>query len=155
MLFRSYLEPDAVVGDLSLGQRQRIEIVKAIVRGADLLILDEPTSNLSPPEIAGLFAVMRRLWNEGRSVIFISHKLGEVLEICDEVVVLRDGEVTGRCPVANATRGDLARMMVGREIKPVPHRSVSPSGEEILSVDEMTLRDRSGFERLRDRKSVV
>jgi general nucleoside transport system ATP-binding protein len=144
------LEPDAVVGDLSLGQRQRIEIVKAIVRGADLLILDEPTSNLSPPEIAGLFAVMRRLWKEGRSVIFISHKLGEVLEICDEVVVLRDGEVTGRCPVANATRGDLARMMVGREIKPVPHRSVSASGEEILSVDRLTLRDRSGFERLRD-----
>ena len=126
--YRLDLKPDAVVGDLSLGQRQRVEIVKAILRGADLLVLDEPTSNLSPPEIAGLFAVMRRLWQEGRSVIFISHKLGEVLEICDEVVVLRDGEVTGRCPVANATRGDLARMMVGREIKPLSDRPESSIG---------------------------
>ena len=119
--------------------------MKAILRGADLLVLDEPTSNLSPPEIAGLFAVMRRLWQEGRSVIFISHKLGEVLEICDEVVVLRDGEVTGRCPVANATRGDLARMMVGREIKPLPHRPVSASGQEILSVDWINAARPIGF----------
>jgi general nucleoside transport system ATP-binding protein len=144
------LNPNAVVGDLSLGQRQRVEIVKAILRGADLLILDEPTSNLSPPEVAGLFLVMRRLRNEGRSVIFISHKLGEVLEICEEVVVLRDGEVTGQCPVANATRSDLAKMMVGRDISALVHRPVLESRKEILSVDRLTLRDRSGFERLRD-----
>jgi general nucleoside transport system ATP-binding protein len=144
------LDPEAVVGQLSLGRRQRIEIVKAILRGADLLILDEPTSNLSPPEVSGLFGVMRRLRQEGRSVIFISHKLGEVLEICDEVVVLRDGEVVGLCPVANATRGDLARMMVGREINSVFSRSAFAPGKEMLRLDRLTLRDRSGLERLRD-----
>ncbi len=144
------LDPDALVDDLPLGRRQRIEIVKAILRGADLLILDEPTSNLSPPEVAGLFGVMQRLREEGRSVIFISHKLGEVLEICDEVVVLRDGAVVGRSLVANATRDDLARMMVGREINAVLNRSASPKGKEVLRLDQLTLRDRSGLERLRD-----
>jgi general nucleoside transport system ATP-binding protein len=144
------LDPDAVVGDLSLGRRQRIEIVKAILRGAELLILDEPTSNLSPPEVSGLFGVMHRLRKEGRSVVFISHKLGEVLEICDEVVVLRDGGVVGVSSVANATRGDLARMMVGREINSVLSRSASAPGKEVLRLDRLTLRDRAGLERLRD-----
>ena len=78
--------------------------MKAILRGAELLVLDEPTSSLSPPEIAGLLDVLRRLRDEGRSVIFISHKLGEVLEVCDEVVVLRDGEVAGRAAAAGDRR---------------------------------------------------
>jgi ABC-type uncharacterized transport system ATPase subunit len=144
------LEPNAVVGDLPFGHRQRVEIVKAILRGADLLILDEPTSNLSPPEVAGLLGVMRRLRQEGRSVIFISHKLGEVLEICDEVVVLRDGEVAGSCSVDRATRAQLARMMIGRDIGQTPRHQEHPSGSEILSVDGVSVRDRSGLDRLRE-----
>src|SRR5258708_13169429 len=139
------LDPNALVGDLSLGRRQRVEIVKAILRGAELLILDEPTSNLSPPEVAGLFAVMGRLRSEGRSLIFISHKLGEVLEICEEVVVLRDGEVTGRRLVKNATRADLARMMIGRDIGVSAGRGESVPGEEILSVKGLSTSDHGGM----------
>jgi simple sugar transport system ATP-binding protein len=144
------LEPNAVVGELSFGHRQRVEIVKAILRGADLLILDEPTSNLSPPEVAGLLGVMRRLREEGRSVIFISHKLGEVLEICDEVVVLRDGEVAGSCSVDGATRAQLARMMIGRDIYHAPRLAEHAPGPELMSVQGISIRDRAGFERLRE-----
>ncbi len=90
--------------------------MKAILAGAELLILDEPTSNLSPPEVAGLMEVMRKLKAKGHAIIFISHKLDEVLEICDEVVVLRDGAVTGRSPTKGATKASLAHMMVGRDV---------------------------------------
>ena len=86
------VDPDATVGQLPYGRRQRVEIVKAIIRGADLLVLDEPTSNLSPPEVKQLLNVMRQLRDQGKSVIFISHKLGEILDICDDVIVLRDGQ---------------------------------------------------------------
>ena len=106
------LDPDARVADLPLGRRQRVEILKAVLRGAELLILDEPTSNLAPPEIDGLLAVLRRLRSEGKGVVFISHKLGEVLSVCDEVVVLRGGRVVSRGPVAGASRDDLAAAMV-------------------------------------------
>jgi simple sugar transport system ATP-binding protein len=98
------LDPAAEVGRLPLGRRQRVEILKAILRGADLLVLDEPTSNLSPPEVSGLLEVMRRLRAEGKSIIFISHKLHEVLEICDEIVVLRDGKAVGRMPARSPPR---------------------------------------------------
>ena len=91
------LDPDAVVGDLSFGKRQRLEIVKALLRGAELLVLDEPTSNLSPPEVTALLAVMQRIASDGRSIIFITHKLGEVFQVCEEVIVLRDGKNAGRC----------------------------------------------------------
>jgi simple sugar transport system ATP-binding protein len=114
------LDPDAPVAGLSLGRRQRVEILKAILRKADLLILDEPTSNLAPPEVADLLAILRRLKSEGKGIVFISHKLPEVLEVCDDVVVLRAGRVTGRAPVAGASRAQLAEMMVGRDIT-APH----------------------------------
>ncbi|HET9019889.1 MAG TPA: ATP-binding cassette domain-containing protein, partial [Acetobacteraceae bacterium] len=110
------LDPDAPVASLPLGRRQRVEILKAILRDAELLILDEPTSNLAPTEVAGLLAILRRLRAEGKGIVFITHKLPEVLEVCDEVVVLRAGRVAGRAPVAGASRGQLAEMMVGRDI---------------------------------------
>jgi len=144
------LDPHAMIGELPFGQRQRVEIMKLILRGADLLILDEPTSNLSPPEVAGLLGVMRRLREEGHSVIFISHKLGEVLEICDEVVVLRDGQAIGRCAVEGATRADLARMMVGREIGTSAHRAEREAGTETLVVSRLSRFDAAGVERLRE-----
>jgi ABC-type uncharacterized transport system ATPase subunit len=143
------LDPDALVGDLPLGLQQRVEILKAVLRGADFLILDEPTSNLSPPEVAGLFGILRRLRAEGRSVVFISHKLGEVLELCDEVVVLRDGEVAGACPVAGVRREDLARMMVGRDVPPRLERTAREPGAEVLAVVDLRGRDAAGVERLR------
>src|SRR5215831_4852824 len=144
------LDPHAVVGELPFGLRQRVEIMKLILRGADLLILDEPTSNLSPPEVAGVLEIMRRLRDQGRSVIFISHKLGEVLEICDNIVVLRDGEVAGRCAAAGATREQLACMMVGREVSAAVGRADRSPGREMLAVSGLALRDAHGVERLRD-----
>src|SRR5712692_10369405 len=142
------LEPDARVGALPLGRQQRVEIVKAILRGAELLILDEPTSNLSPPEVTGLLQVLRRLRDEGRSVIFISHKLGEVLDVCDEVVVLRDGAVAGRARTTDTDRNSLARMMVDRDVStPIERRALAP-GHERLVVTDLRAVDAAGIERL-------
>jgi simple sugar transport system ATP-binding protein len=144
------VNPRATVGRLPYGKRQCVEIMKAILRGADLLVLDEPTSNLSPPEADRLLEAMRRLREQGRSVIFISHKLGEVLDICDDIVVLRDGEVTGRCSAAGATRAELAHMMVGRDVTTPIDRVNRAPGPEILAVTRLSHTDETGIERLRE-----
>ncbi len=133
------LDPDAIVGDLPLGRRQRVEIVKTLMRGADLLILDEPTSNLSPPEIGQLLRILRRLRDEGRSVVFISHKLGEVIEICDRIVVLRDGRVVGSRETGDASRSDLARLMVERDVHAPLGRADRPVGEVELALEDIML----------------
>ena len=146
--WRLEVDPDARVGDLPLGLQQRVEILKAILRGAELLILDEPTSNLSPPEVTVLLDFLRRFRGEGRAVVFISHKLAEVLELCDEVVVLRDGEVVGTRPVAGASGADLARMMVGREVASGHEWTPREAGAELLLVVDLHGRDAAGVERL-------
>jgi simple sugar transport system ATP-binding protein len=110
------VDPSAKVWQLSVGMQQRVEIVKALYRGADLLILDEPTASLTPPEIHELFGVLRRLKAEGHAVIFISHKLDEVMEISDRVTVLRDGRVVDTVDTAKTDKATLARLMVGREV---------------------------------------
>ncbi len=134
------LDPDTMVAGLSLGRRQRVEILKALIRGVDLLILDEPTSNLTPPEVAGLFAVLRRLRAEGKGVVLISHKLHEILDVTDVVVVLRDGRVSGRRPTAQATARDLARMMVERDVTTALDRApVTTGGPALLSVDDLSV----------------
>ena len=114
------LDPEARVADLPLGRRQRVEILKAILRDAELLVLDEPTSNLAPSEVADLLTILRRLRAEGKGIVFITHKLPEVLDVCDEVVVLRAGRVAGRAPIEGVSRAQLAEMMVGRDIT-TPH----------------------------------
>jgi simple sugar transport system ATP-binding protein len=144
------LDPAAEVGQLPLGRRQRVEILKAILRGADLFVLDEPTSNLSPPEVSGLLEVMRRLRAEGKSIIFISHKLHEVLEICDEIVVLRDGKAVGRMPAAVATKAELARLMVGRDISEPLNRAEIPAGPALLTLEDIRLPAREGGVALHD-----
>jgi general nucleoside transport system ATP-binding protein len=111
------LDPRAVVRDLSPGERQRVEIVKALIQGARLLVLDEPTSVLTPAEVDALFAVLRRFVAEGSSVVFVSHKLAEVEVLADAVTVLRRGAVVGRRSAADGLdRRDLARLMVGRDL---------------------------------------
>ncbi len=110
------LDPDARVADLPLGRRQRVEILKAILRDADLLVLDEPTSNLAPTEVSELLTILLRLRDEGKGIIFISHKLPEVLEACDNVVVLRAGKVVGRVAVSATSQSQLAEMMIGRDV---------------------------------------
>jgi len=114
------LDPFARVADLPLGRRQRIEILKAILRDAELLILDEPTSNLAPSEVSELLAILRRLRAERKGILFITHKLPEVMEVCDRVVVLRAGKVAGAAPLQGASRAQLAEMMVGRDISSAP-----------------------------------
>ncbi|MET0971476.1 MAG: ABC transporter ATP-binding protein [Tardiphaga sp.] len=141
------IDPDAIVDDLPHGRRQRVEIVKAILRGADLLILDEPTSNLSPSEVDGLLAIMARLRDQGRAIVFISHKLDEVLAICSDIVVLRDGAVAGTCKAEGATREGLAKMMVGRDMPPPVARAPSAAGRNVLHVGQMALVE-DGIERL-------
>ncbi|MFD1569768.1 ABC transporter ATP-binding protein [Halorubrum laminariae] len=107
---------DTPVEDLDLGTQQRVEIVKSLYRGAEILILDEPTAVLTPQEVDSLMAVMNDLRDDGRSLIFISHKLDEALEIADDITVLRDGAAVGTVSAATTTEQDLARMMVGREV---------------------------------------
>lgn len=110
------IDPLAKVSDLPVGAQQRVEIVKALYRQAKLLILDEPTAVLTPPEIKTFFHVLRQLAAKGHTIIFISHKLEEVLSLCDAVTVLRRGQVVATTPTNGATRQDLARLMVGREV---------------------------------------
>jgi simple sugar transport system ATP-binding protein len=139
------LDPDTVVGTLSLG-RQRIEILKAVMRGAELLILDEPTSNLAPQEVSGLLGVMRQLRAAGKGIIFISHKMAEVMAVCDEVVVLRDGRVAGRRSVADASEADLAHMMVGRDIAhPLGRIDTGTGGTTLLEVRNLCVDARDGI----------
>jgi ABC-type uncharacterized transport system ATPase subunit len=132
------LDPDARVASLPLGRRQRVEILKAILREVELLILDEPTSNLAPSEVADLLTILRRLRAEGKGIVFISHKLPEVLEVCDEVVVLRAGRVSGRAPIAGTSRVQLAEMMVGRDVT-TPHTpDQRPPGSVRLAVQGLS-----------------
>jgi simple sugar transport system ATP-binding protein len=138
---------DARVGDLSVGERQRVEILKALYRDARILILDEPTAVLTPQESASLRATLGRLVAEGLSIIFISHKLDEVLEIGDRVVVLRAGKVAGEVPVADADRPMLAGMMVGRAVEQPQRRQLSP-GAVAVGLQGVTVLGEGGRRRL-------
>ena len=110
------VDPDALVEDITVGMEQRVEILKALYRGAEILILDEPTAVLTPQEAAELAAILRSLTAQGTSVIFITHKLNEVLDIADRVTVLRRGRYIATEPTAGATEASLARFMVGRDV---------------------------------------
>lgn len=133
------IDPAAHVGDLSVGQRQRVEIVKTLYQGAEILLLDEPTSVLTPQEAEALFATVRSMTADGKSVVFISHKLGEVLDIADRVTVMRDGRVTGDVDTKSTTREELARMMVGRDVDLSPRRADTASGATRLQVSGVSL----------------
>src|SRR5687768_1923321 len=109
------VDPRALVQDITVGQQQRVEILKALYRGADILVLDEPTAVLTPQEAQELFAIIRSLTEQGKSIIFISHKLNEVTDIADRITVLRRGKKVETLPAAGATEESLARLMVGRE----------------------------------------
>ena len=110
------VDPRAYVQDITVGQQQRVEILKALYRGADILVLDEPTAVLTPQEAQELFAIVKSLTDQGKSIIFISHKLNEVAEIADRITVLRRGKKIETLPAAGATEEGLARLMVGREV---------------------------------------
>jgi len=144
------LEPDDVVGTLSLGRRQRAEILKLLYRGADLLILDEPTAVLTPTESKELFDVVRLLASQGRSTIFITHKLDELMAVADRCTVLRDGQVVGSLVKAQMDQRIMARMMVGRDVVlRVPRLKLQP-GDPVLEVTHMSLTGTAGRLVLRD-----
>ncbi|NMB54664.1 MAG: ABC transporter ATP-binding protein [Leptolinea sp.] len=142
------IDPSACVWQLSVGEQQRVEIIKALYRGASLIILDEPTAVLTPQEVKDLFATLKHMVREGHSLVFISHKLHEVMEISDRVTVLRDGQVIGTHLTKEMTRNDLVKMMVGREMKSLSPQPIS-TGPVRLKIDNLhTLGDR-GTEMLR------
>lgn len=144
------VDPQARVADLSPGEKQRVEIVRALLGGARVLILDEPTSVLTPQEAEGLFRVMRELKEGGHSLIFISHKLDEVLSVADRVTVLRRGKVVGGVPTAGATRESLAELMVGRSVDFTRKRqSAPPAAEVLLDVQNLTASGARGLPALR------
>ncbi len=138
------IDPGARAGDLSVGVQQRIEILKALYRGARVLILDEPTAVLTPQETTEIFGVLRRLAAEGTSIVFISHKLYEVLEIADRITVIRRGKVVGQADPGTATEEQLAEMMVGREVSLTVTKGPATLGDVVLDVSALVVRDDRG-----------
>jgi simple sugar transport system ATP-binding protein len=132
------IDPNAYIWQLSVGQQQRVEIIKALYRGAALLILDEPTAVLTPQEVDELFGIMRQMVKDGHGLIFISHKLHEVVEICNRVTVLRDGRKIGTRPTSEITKQILANWMVGREIGFTPDRGNVQPGECRLQLEQVS-----------------
>jgi ABC-type uncharacterized transport system ATPase subunit len=147
--FKLAVAPNARVEDISVGQQQRVEILKALYRKADILILDEPTAVLTPQEAAELFAILEDLRQEGLSIIFISHKLGEVLKIADRITVLRRGQAVGTVPREGATPDSLAKMMVGREVLLRVDKQPNEPGETLLEVQDLHVTDLRGLEAVR------
>ena len=132
------IDPDAYVWQLSVGQQQRVEIIKALYRGAALLILDEPTAVLTPQEVDELFVIMHQMVKDGHALIFISHKLHEVVEISNRVTVLRDGRKIGTRPTSEITKQTLANWMVGREVGFAPDRGNVQKGECRLQLENVS-----------------
>jgi general nucleoside transport system ATP-binding protein len=148
--YNLHVDPDAFVKDLSVGQQQRVEIVKALYRKADILILDEPTAVLTPQEADDLFVVIRTLKAQGTSVIFISHKLKEVLAIADRIMVLRRGQAVGETTPQTATERSLAEMMVGRSVILEVEKRPAQPGEVVLELRELRVDDDRGQQVVND-----
>jgi general nucleoside transport system ATP-binding protein len=147
--YRMPVDPRALVWQLPVGVQQRVEILKALLRGADLLILDEPTAVLTPTETVELFRTLRVLADEGRSVVFITHKLAEVMETSDRVTVLRAGRVVDTVDTARTTPAALARMMVGRDLAPPAPRRPGAARAPVLTVEALRVRDDRALPALR------
>jgi len=133
------VDPQAYVWQLSVGERQRVEIIKALYRECRLLILDEPTAVLTPQEVDELFVILRQMADDGRGLIFISHKLDEVLELSDRITVLRDGRVSGETTPAETSKEELARLMVGRPVQLAPDKPDLSLGEVRLLLEGLTV----------------
>lgn len=139
--YKLEVDPDTYVRDLPVGVQQRVEIIKLLYREADILILDEPTAVLTPQEADELFKIMRSLAEQGKSIIFITHKLREVLEIADRITVIRNGKVVGTTTPAEASRDELAEMMVGREVKLTVEKEPAEVEDAVLQVRDLVVID--------------
>lgn len=144
------VDPDALIRNISIGMQQRVEILKTLSRGAEIMILDEPTAVLTPQEVDELYAVMRSLREEGHTIIFITHKLQEIKEITDRVTVLRDGRVVDTVETRDVSQADLARMMVGRDVVLRIEKEDHEAGDVKLRVDNLFADDARGLPALKD-----
>ncbi|ANB59200.1 ABC transporter ATP-binding protein [Anoxybacteroides amylolyticum] len=138
------VDPTAKISDISVGMQQRVEILKTLYRGAEILIFDEPTAVLTPQEIQELIQIMRALVREGKSIILITHKLKEIMEVCDRVTVIRRGKGIGTLNVAETNPNELAALMVGREVHFKTEKQPSQPGKEVLEIRDLVVKDARG-----------
>ena len=138
------VDPDAYIKDLPVGVQQRVEIIKVLYREADILILDEPTAVLTPQEVEDLFKIVQSLCQQGKSIIFITHKLKEVMAVADRITVLRQGRTVGTTTPSQASLEKLAQMMVGRDVELVCKKEETKPGDVVLEVDNLHVLDRRG-----------
>jgi simple sugar transport system ATP-binding protein len=138
------VDPKAKISDISVGMQQRVEILKTLYRGADILIFDEPTAVLTPQEIKELIQIMRTLIKEGKSIILITHKLKEILEVCDRCTVIRKGKGIGTVNVSETNQNELASLMVGREVVFKTEKKPSEPKQEVLSIKDLIVKDSRG-----------
>ncbi|MBC1920560.1 ABC transporter ATP-binding protein [Listeria grayi] len=143
------VDPNAVVRDISIGMQQRVEILKTLYRGADILIFDEPTAVLTPQEIKELIQIMRTLIKEGKSIILITHKLKEIMDVCDRVTVIRRGKGMGTVDVSETSPQDLANRMVGREVVFKTEKKPATPGEDVLEIKDLVVKESRGVESVR------
>lgn len=135
------VNPSAKISDISVGMQQRVEILKTLYRGAEILIFDEPTAVLTPQEIKELIGIMKTLIKEGKSIILITHKLKEIMEVCDRVTVIRKGEGIGTVNVAETNPNELAALMVGREVLFTTQKKEAVPAEEVLKIEDLVVKD--------------
>ncbi|HSV33839.1 MAG TPA: ABC transporter ATP-binding protein [Pyrinomonadaceae bacterium] len=146
--FKLAVNPETVIEHLSVGQQQRVELLKALYRRAQLLILDEPTAVLTPQEVEEFFAILRRMREQGKTIVIITHKLSEVLAISDNVTVMRDGRVVGNVKTSETNAAELARLMVGREVLLRVEKPDAKAGAAVLAVNGLSISGRDGGKRL-------
>src|SRR4051812_18473924 len=139
--YRLDVNPDAIIENLPVGVRQRVEILKALYRHSDILVLDEPSAVLTPFETEELYSIIRSLAANGTTIIFITHKLNEVLEVADNIVVLRRGRVAGTADPKTATRQELANLMVGRDVELIVPKGPAKPGDVVLHLEGVFVRD--------------
>jgi simple sugar transport system ATP-binding protein len=135
------VDPSAKISDISVGMQQRVEILKTLYRGAEILIFDEPTAVLTPQEIKELIQILRNLINEGKSIILITHKLKEIMEVCDRVTVIRKGKGIKTLNISETNPNELAALMVGREVTFKTEKTPSKPGKEVLKIEELVVKD--------------
>jgi simple sugar transport system ATP-binding protein len=153
--FGLQVDPEAKVWTLAVGEKQKVEILKALYRNVDILIMDEPTAVLAPSETIELFKTLKSLTKEGRSIIFISHKLNEVMEISDRIVILRNGELVAEKKTSETDTKELANLMVGREIlERIKRKEVVP-GKSVLEIDSLTVINDKGLEAVKKVNMIV